>query len=44
MAIWKLHEAVIIGWEMYMQKTVDIFLGYAVADRELCLEVMKRLK
>ena len=27
-----------------MQKSIDIFLGYAVEDRELCLEVKKRLK
>jgi tetratricopeptide (TPR) repeat protein len=27
-----------------MQKSIDIFLGYAVEDKELCLEVMKRLK
>jgi hypothetical protein len=33
MSIWELHEAVIIGWEMDMQKTVDIFLGYAIEDK-----------
>jgi len=30
MPISELHEAVIIRWEMYMQKTVNSFLGYAV--------------
>lgn len=27
-----------------MQQSVDIFLGYALEDRELCLEVKKRLR
>lgn len=27
-----------------MQKSIDIFLGYAVEDRDLCLEVKKRLR
>ncbi len=27
-----------------MKKSVDVFLGYALEDKELCFEVMKRLK